>query len=1089
MEKNARANGFFSPINTICRSFTPIFQIPNDPTHTPLPHTDKDTNIIMLHQKKVVKRDGSRVDVSFDEILERIRGLARKAGIEDSIDCVGFATKIILGLYDGISTHELDELAAREALFYQVSEPAYLKLAGYLTVSNHQKLNRRSVVDTFHMLYHYSLTPPEFSFHVTDRYPRLFDEADNTTTKADIFRVVKIRARDNVRTAAWDFVRVDQHTDEQERTTLRIRCPFPFDSQDIHDSELSDERLALVTLLVRLLLPDRSTEAHSKAPEDRLPDFVDIQGEQQDGVVTLDANGVVTLMHTWRVKERYSQTFDSSLLSERLYRLAIRHRTAIEAALRPDNDFRYGYFAFVTLLRSYLLKIDGVVVETPQTMLMRVALGIHLEHYAPRPSTVAWWSLMLEEAEGRRQGKWIKPDADVRPDVSYAEHLVHGWPLHSDSSYLREAMTTYELLSDQYCIHGTPTLFNSGTPKSQCSSCFLLSPPRDGDSIEGIFELLKRTACIIKTAGGIGIHIHEIRSSGAYIRGTNGNSNGTGPMLVVYNDTSLYVDQGGNKRPGAIAIYMEPWHGDIETFLRCRLPTKEGPKARDLFYAMWINDLFMERVARDEMWSLMDERDCPGLSSTWGEEFERLYLQYEREGRYRRQIQARHLWIQILQAQVETGNPYMLYKDSANRKSNQMNLGTIKSSNLCSEIIQYSSPSEVAVCNLASICLPQFVSYITGDWDPSSYRIPPFVHTLADGRRLMFDFDLLARVMRQTVFNANAVIDVNCYPVIEARRSNMRHRPIGIGVQGLADVIHLFELNFDGDVLADRLNREIFEVLYFAAVEATCDLAELWGPYSSWRGSPCSRGLMQFDLWRQEMENRRLKFPTLIEQGDDELTSLRLSLPWATLKERSIKVGWRNSQLTTVMPTATTAQINENNESIEPYTNNLFFTKTVAGENFRLNKHLVETLRKLNLWNAQMYERIKAERGDIQSIEEIPLEVRRRFRLFEQIPQKALIDLASRRGPFIDQSQSLNVSFGSQCTGQKLNDLHFYGWARGLKTGTYYVHTKPAVNAIQFGATATSSTTEKTKKTTKQIAADDGPVCKRNDPNCANCSG
>lgn len=1044
------------------------------------------------HQKKVIKRDGSRVDVSFDEILERIRTLACKAGIEDRIDCVGFATKIIVKLYDGISTQELDELAAKEAIFYCVSEPAYLKLAGYLTVSNHQKLNRRSVVDTFHMLYHYSLTPPDCSFHVTDRYPRLFDGEDAVTTDR-AFRVVKIRASDNDRMAAWDFIRLGQRVDEQGRTTLRIGCPFPLVIND-GTTDLNDERLALITLLVRLLLADRSTEAHSNAQADMLPDFVEIDD------VEMDANALKTLMHRWQVNERYSRTFDSSLLSERMYRLAIRHRQAIEAAVRPDNDFRYGYFAFITLLRSYLLKIDNVVVETPQSMMMRVALGIHLEHYAPRACTLAWWSLMLEEAEARRLGKWINPAANIRPDAS----SIKAWPLHSDSSYLREALSTYGLLSEQYCIHGTPTLFNSGTPKSQCSSCFLLSPPRDGDSIEGIFELLKRTACIIKTAGGIGINIHEIRSSGAYIRGTNGHSNGTGPMLVVWNDTSQYVDQGGNKRPGAVAVYMEPWHGDIETFLRCRLPTKEGPKARELFYAMWINDLFMERVARDEMWSLMDERDCPGLSSTWGDEFERLYLQYESEGRYRRQIRARHLWIDILQAQVETGNPYMLYKDSANRKSNQQNLGTIKSSNLCSEIIQYSSPDEVAVCNLASICLPRFVTFLTDDdHSADDHCIPPFIHTLADGRRVMFDYDQLARVQKQTVFNTNAVIDVNCYPVIEARRSNMRHRPIGNGAQGLADVFHMFELNFDDwsdlsvndpakraehetqcERLADRLNREIFEVLYFAAVQATCDLAELWGPYSSWHQSPCSQGLMQFDLWQQEMETRRQKFPTL-STDHCELVSSRLALPWDALKERSEKVGWRNSQLTTVMPTATTAQINENNESIEPYTNNLFVTKTVAGENFRLNKHLVETLRKLGLWNADMYERIKSERGDVQSIEEIPLAVRRRFRLFEQIPQKALVDLAVGRGPFIDQSQSLNLSFGSQCTGQKLNDLHFYGWARGLKTGSYYVHTKPAVNAIQFGGGGGGGTHPIQRPDQVEKVA----ICNRNDPTCNSCSG
>lgn len=619
----------------------------------------------------------------------------------------------------------------------------------------------------------------------------------------------------------------------------------------------------------------------------------------------------------------------------------------LDSSIIYDRDFGFDYFGFKTLEKSYLLRVDGRVTERPQHMYMRVAIGIH------------------------------KND-------------------------LESVIQTYNQMSERWFTHATPTLFNAGTPKPQMSSCFLLA--MKDDSIDGIYDTLKQTARISQSAGGIGLAIHNVRATGSYIGGTNGTSNGIVPMLKVFNDTARYVDQGGGKRKGAFAIYLEPWHADVFEFLDLRKNHgKEEMRARDLFYALWMPDLFMKRVEANEDWSLFCPHEAPGLHECYGDEFESLYQRYESEGRARRTIKAQELWFAILEAQIETGTPYLLYKDAANRKSNQQNLGTIKCSNLCTEIMEYTSPDEVAVCNLASIALPRFVT---------------------DGQ---FDFEKLYEVTYQATKNLNRIIDNNYYPVEEARNSNLRHRPVGLGVQGLADAFILMRLPFESD-LAKVLNRNIFETIYFAAMSASKDLAKVDGAYESFRGSPLSKGLFQFDLWDVKPSGR---------------------YDWESLREEVKKYGVRNSLLVAPMPTASTSQVLGNNECFEPYTSNIYTRRVLSGEFIIVNKHLLKDLVSLGLWNNAMKDRIITANGSVQHIEEIPAEIRELYKTVWEIKQRNLIDMAADRGAFICQSQSLNLFVDSPNTA-KLTSMHFYAWKKGLKTGMYYLRTQAATKAVQF---------------------------------------
>jgi len=636
------------------------------------------------------------------------------------------------------------------------------------------------------------------------------------------------------------------------------------------------------------------------------------------------------------------------MIAEKYYNIIQANKDKLDAAVVYERDFQYQYFGFKTLERSYLLKIDGKCVERPQQMLMRVAVGIHGE------------------------------DID-------------------------SAIETYDLLSQKLFTHASPTLFNAATPRPQLSSCFLLT--MNSDSIEGIYDTLKQCALISKSAGGIGLNVHCIRATGAYIAGTNGNSNGLVPMLRVFNNTARYVDQGGNKRPGAFAIYLEPWHADIFEFLDLRKNHgKEEQRARDLFYAMWIPDLFMKRVKADGNWSLLCPDECPGLHEVWGDEFEALYEKYEKEGRARKTIKAQKLWYSIIESQIETGTPYMLYKDACNRKSNQQNLGTIKCSNLCTEIVEYSAPDEVAVCNLASIAVNMFVK-------PDK----------------TFDFEKLKYVAKVATKNLNKIIDVNYYPVIEARNSNMRHRPIGIGIQGLADAYILMRFPFESEEAA-MLNKQIFETIYYGALEASCEMAEKEGPYSTYEGSPVSKGQLQYDMWGVT--------PTNLHD-------------WAALKAKVAKHGIRNSLLLAPMPTASTAQILGNNESVEAYTSNIYTRRVLSGEFQVVNQHLLRDLTELGIWSDDIKNEIIGANGSIQGVDCIPDNIKKLYKTVWEISQKVVLKQAADRGAFIDQSQSLNVHIAEPNFG-KMSSMHFYGWELGLKTGMYYLRTKPAAQAIQF---------------------------------------
>ncbi|PMD97182.1 ribonucleoside-diphosphate reductase subunit alpha [Siphonobacter sp. BAB-5405] len=644
---------------------------------------------------------------------------------------------------------------------------------------------------------------------------------------------------------------------------------------------------------------------------------------------------------------------NAALISKETYDVVKKHAALLDSTIIYDRDFGYDYFGFKTLEKSYLLKVNGKIAERPQHMLMRVAIGIH-------------------------------------------------------GNDIESAIETYNLLSERWFTHATPTLFNAGTPKPQLSSCFLLT--MQDDSINGIYDTLKQCALISQSAGGIGLSIHNIRATGSYIKGTNGTSNGIVPMLRVFNDTARYVDQGGGKRKGSFAMYIEPWHADVFDFLQLKKNHgKEELRARDLFFALWVPDLFMKRVKDNDVWSLMCPHECPGLSDVYGDEFEALYEKYEREGKARRTVKAQDLWFEIMESQIETGTPYMLFKDHANRKSNQKNLGTIKSSNLCTEIIEYTAADEVAVCNLASLALPKFVE--KGE----------------DGF-LRFNHEKLYEITKVATRNLNKIIDINYYPVPEAERSNKRHRPIGLGVQGLADTFVQLRMPFESEE-ARQLNKDIFETIYFGAMEASMEEAQKYGAYETWAGSPISQGIFQFDMWGVKPSSNRWD--------------------WESLREKVKTHGVRNSLLVAPMPTASTSQILGNNECFEPFTSNIYVRRVLSGEFVVVNKYLLRDLVKMGLWNETMKNKLIAANGSVQNIPEIPANLKELYKTVWEIKQKTIIDMSADRGAFICQSQSLNIHMTDANFG-KITSMHFHAWERGLKTGMYYLRTKAAADAIKF---------------------------------------
>jgi ribonucleoside-diphosphate reductase alpha chain len=784
----------------------------------------------------VVKRDGRKETVKFDKITARIIKMCY--GLDPLVSPEAVAMKVIEGIYDGVSTSDLDNLAAEVAAAKTIDHPDYALLASRIAVSNLHKETKKTFSEVIDDLHHY----------------------------------------------------IDPKTNQ-----------------------------------------------------------------------------------------------NASLVADDVYAIIQENKEAFDSSIIYDRDFRYDYFGFKTLSRSYLMRLNGKIAERPQQMLMRVAIGIH------------------------------------KKDVA-------------------SAIKTYNLMSEGWFTHATPTLFNAGTPKPQMSSCFLLTMKED--SIEGIYDTLKSCAQISQSAGGIGLALHDIRATGSYIKGTNGTSNGIVPMLRVFNDTARYVDQGGGKRKGSFAMYIEPWHADVFDFLDLKKNHgKEEQRARDLFYALWIPDLFMQRVKENGDWTLMCPHECPGLSETHSAAFEALYTKYEKEGKGRKTIKAQDLWFKILESQIETGTPYMLYKDAANAKSNQQNLGTIKSSNLCTEIIEYTAPDEVAVCNLASLALPK---YVTEDGD--------------------FDHDKLFEVTYQATLNLNRIIDENFYPVVEAKNSNLRHRPIGLGVQGLADAFIMMGLPFESEE-ARALNREVFETIYFASMSASKDLAKVEGPYETIKGSPVSKGIFQFDMWGVTPSSR---------------------WEWDVLKEEVKKHGVRNSLLLAPMPTASTAQILGNNECFEPYTSNIYTRRVLSGEFIIVNKHLLKDLVREGLWNKDMRQKIMTANGSVQNIKEVPQRLKDLYKTAWEISQKAIIDQAADRGAYICQSQSLNI-FMENANFGKLTSMHFYGWEKGLKTGMYYLRTKAATDAIKFTVEKTVVEEPTAKSLEEQAAA---IACSLDDPeNCEMCSG
>ncbi|XP_051126881.1 ribonucleoside-diphosphate reductase large subunit isoform X2 [Andrographis paniculata] len=790
----------------------------------------------------VVKRDGRHEPVHFDKITARLKKLSYGLS-SDHCDPVLVSQKVCAGVYKGVTTSQLDELAAETAAAMTASHPDYASLAARIAVSNLHKNTKKS-----------------FSETIKDMYGHV-----------------------------------------SERSGL-------------------------------------------KAP----------------------------------------------LISDEIYEIIMKNSTRLDSEIIYDRDFDYDYFGFKTLERSYLLKLNGKVVERPQHMLMRVAVGIH------------------------------KDD-------------------------IESAISTYHLLSQRWFTHASPTLFNAGTPRPQLSSCFLIC--MKDDSIEGIYDTLKECAVISKSAGGIGVSVHNIRATGSYIRGTNGTSNGIVPMLRVFNDTARYVDQGGGKRKGAFAVYLEPWHADIFDFLDLKKNHgKEEHRARDLFYGLWIPDLFMQRVQSNGQWSLFCPNEAPGLADCWGKEFEALYARYEKEGRAKKVVQAQNLWFEILKSQIETGTPYMMYKDSCNRKSNQQNLGTIKSSNLCTEIVEYTSPSESAVCNLASIALPRYVREKGVQMESQPTKL---VGSIGSQNRY-FDFDKLAEVTTIVAKNLNKIIDVNYYPVETAKASNLRHRPIGIGVQGLADTFILLGMAFDSPE-AQQLNKDIFETIYYHALKASCELAEKEGPYETYAGSPVSKGILQPDMWEVKPSDR---------------------WDWDALRAKIAEKGVRNSLLVAPMPTASTSQILGNNECFEPYTSNIYNRRVLSGEFVVVNKHLLHDLTEMRLWTPAVKNRIIYDNGSVQKVPEIPEELKGIYKTVWEIKQRVLVDMAADRGCYIDQSQSLNIHM-DQASFAKLTSLHFMGWSKGLKTGMYYLRTRAAADAIKFTVDTTIINNNSNNKNEKKDEDDD----------------
>ncbi len=785
----------------------------------------------------VITRSGEKEPIKFDKITERIEQLCFDLD-RNFIDPMKIAKKVIEGIYDGITTKELDQLAAETAAYLSTQHPQYSTLAGRIAVSNLHKETRGCFSENIKAMFHYI-----------------------------------------------DPIR------------------------------------------------------HEPAP----------------------------------------------LISEELYNVVMANAQILDEVVSDKRDYNYDYFGYKTLEKSYLLRMNGKIVERPGQMLMRVSLGIH-------------------------------------------------------SNNLEAAIKTYNLMSEKYFTHASPTLFNSGTTKAQLSSCFLLT--MKDDSIEGIYETLKQTALISQSAGGIGLSIHHIRAKGSFIKGTNGTSNGIVPMLKVFNDTARYVDQGGGKRKGAFAVYLEPWHADIFDFLEMKKNTgKEEARARDLFYALWIPDLFMKRVEEDGMWSLFCPHEAPGLADCHGKKFEELYRSYEEKGLAKKTVRAQDVWFAVLESQIETGSPYMLYKDAANEKSNQKNLGTIKSSNLCTEILEYTAPDEVAVCNLASVALNRFVETVNGK---------PF-----------YDHKKLYDVVYQMTVNLNRIIDINFYPVEEARNSNMRHRPIGLGVQGLADTFFEMRVPFESKE-ALKLNNDIFETIYFAAVTASKDAAKVDGPYSSYAGSPMSEGQLQFDMWG--------------------VTPTSGNWDWNALRSEIKTYGVRNSLLVAPMPTASTSQILGNNECFEPITSNIYVRRVLSGEFAVVNRFLVNDLIKLGLWNDNMRNEIIANNGSVQNVNSIPEELKALYKTVWEIKQKSIIDMSAGRGPYIDQGQSLNVFVEDPNFG-KLSSMHFYAWKAGLKTGMYYLRTRAAVNAVQFTVKNDSQPVRKTMEEEKEAM-----VCSLENPeSCVMC--
>ena len=709
-------------------------------------------------------------------------------------------------------------------------------------------------------------------------------------------------------------------------------------------------------------------------------------------VSNLHKNTIKSFSETMRLLHGYVDPKtgkDASLIADDVWAVIEENAELLDSTIIYDRDFGFDYFGFKTLEKSYLLKINGKIAERPQHLFMRVSVGIHKED-------------------------------------------------------IESAIKTYHLMSERWFTHATPTLFNAGTPKPQMSSCFLLT--MKDDSIDGIYDTLKQTAKISQSAGGIGLSIHNVRATGSYISGTNGTSNGIIPMLRVFNDTARYVDQGGGKRKGAFAIYLEPWHADIFEFLDLRKNHgKEEMRARDLFYALWVSDLFMERVEANADWSLFCPHEAPGLADCFGAEFVELYTRYEKEGRARKVIKAQDLWFAVLDAQVETGTPYLLYKDAANSKSNQQNLGTIKSSNLCTEIMEYTDANEIAVCNLASLALPRYV--INGE----------------------FDHQKLYEVTYQATLNLNRIIDGNYYPVAEAEYSNLRHRPIGLGVQGLADTFIQLRMPFESDE-AKQLNKEIFETIYFAAMTASKDLAIKDGAYETFKGSPLSEGKFQFDLW------------------DVKPASTRWD--WENLRLDVMNHGVRNSLLVAPMPTASTSQILGNNECFEPYTSNIYTRRVLSGEFVIVNKHLLRDLVDRGLWTNNMKDRIITANGSIQDIAEIPADIKELYKTVWEIKMRNIIDMAADRGAYICQSQSLNLFINSP-NASKLTSMHFYAWKKGLKTGMYYLRTQAASQAVKFtvenqgGKNMDAVIPEVVADSNEEIPA--GPSCSMEE-GCVTCS-